>query len=78
METINHCSDRIKCETFNYAFNHLPTSYFPCSNVHEASVRFEFEDNFTLDMNCKSNTYRNDFKNKNNINFELQLCRHLY
>lgn len=46
METINHCSNRIKYETFNYTFNCLPTSYFPCSNVHEASVRFEFEDNF--------------------------------
>lgn len=78
IETINHCSDRIKCETFNYTFNHLPTSYFPCSNAHEASMRSEFEDLFILYLDCKSNTHRNGFKNKDNINFNLQLCWHLY
>lgn len=74
IETINHCSDRIKCETFNYTFNHLPTSYFPFSNAHEASIRSEFEDFFILYLDCKSNTHRNGFKNRDNINFNLQLC----
>lgn len=48
METINHCSDSIKCETFNYTLNHLPTSYVICSIVHEAWIRFEFEDGSIL------------------------------
>lgn len=42
----------------------MPTSYFPCGNVHEASTIFEFEVDFILCVNCKSNTYRNGFKNK--------------
>lgn len=78
METINHCTDRIKCETFNYTFNHLPTCYFPCSNAHEASIRSEFEDDCIIYMDCKSNTHINGFKNKVNTNFNLQLRQHLY
>lgn len=74
METINHWSDRTKSETFNYTFNHLPASYFPCSNVQEASITLEFEDDFLLYVNYKSSTHRRGFKNKNHINFKLQIC----
>ena len=74
IETINHCTDRNKCETFNYTFNHLPTCYFPCSNVHEASISFQHEDDCILHIDFKSNAHRDGFKNKINTNFSLQLC----